>query len=154
MTHSETKHFVTMSWSQYRQQAHTQNLAGRRVVENLSVWLVWVVKLTNFNTFRRHQNDDFALSKVSRFDNFSTTYFGKSFCSLRSEDPKFRCTHPRTNWDHNNAFPWSVRRYILKVARMKVGRNRPNQRFSKSHVIPMGKNEPKIHVFQCTLYKE
>ena len=27
--------------------------------------------------------------------------------SLRSENPKFefRCTHPRTNWDHNNAFP-------------------------------------------------
>ena len=37
---------------------------------------------------------------------------------------------------------------------LKVGRNRPNQRFSKLHVIPMGKNEPKIHVFQCTLYKE
>ncbi len=49
------------------------------------------VKLTNFGrgefpgssktrTFRRHQNDDFALSKVSRFDNFRTTFFGKGFC--------------------------------------------------------------------------
>ncbi len=44
--------------------------------------------------------------------------------------------------------------HILKVARMKVRWNRPNQRFSKSHVIPMEKNEPKIHVFQCPLYKE
>ncbi len=28
------------------------------------------------------------------------------FNSLRSEDPKFEfcCTHPRTNWDHNNVF--------------------------------------------------
>ncbi len=34
--------------------------------------------------------------------------------TLRSEDPKFefRCTCPRTNWDHNNVFPWGVRRLI------------------------------------------
>ena len=78
------------------------------------------------------------------------------FIGLQSEDPKFefRCTHPRTNWDCNNAFPRGVRRYILKVARMKVGRTRSNRRFSKSHVIPMGKNQAEIHVFQSALYKE
>ena len=34
-------------------------------------------------------------------------FWGRVY-SLRSEDPKFefRCTHPRTNWDLNNAFPW------------------------------------------------
>ncbi len=37
---------------------------------------------------------------------------------------------------------------------LKVGRNRPNQRFSKLHVIPMAKNQPKMHLFQCPLYKE
>ncbi len=32
---------------------------------------------------------------------------GSTRNSLRSEDPKIdiRCTHARTNWDHNNAFP-------------------------------------------------
>ncbi len=76
--------------------------------------------------------------------------------SLRSKVPKFdfRCTHPRTSRDHNNAFLWGVRRHILKFARMKVGRTWPNRRFSKLHVIPMGENKPKIDDFQPALYKE
>ena len=37
--------------------------------------------------------------------------------SLQSEDPKFefRSTHLRTNQNHNNAFPWSVRKHTQKV---------------------------------------
>ncbi len=57
--------------------------------------------------------------------------------SLRSEDWKFefRRTHPRTNWDLNNAFSWGVRRHILKVARMKVDRSRPNQCFFQNCML-------------------
>ncbi len=51
-----------------------------------------------------------------------------------------------------NAFPLGVRRHILKVAGMKVGRSKPNQHFPKSHVMPMG-NSTKIYVFQFALYK-
>ncbi len=41
--------------------------------------------------------------------------------SLRSEDPKFefRCTHPRTNWDHNNAVPCGARRHCFLEASWK-----------------------------------
>ena len=85
-----------------------------------------------------------------------TLHVANFLYSLRSEDQKFefRCTHPRTNWDHYNAFPWIARRHISKVARMKVGRNEPNQRFSKSYVFTMEKNGPKFDVFQCIWYKE
>ncbi len=66
--------------------------------------------------------------------------------SLSSEDQKFeiRCTHARTSWDPNNAFPWCaiIVGHMSKVYITKVGRNGPNWRFSKSHVIPMGKMEP------------
>ncbi len=66
--------------------------------------------------------------------------------SLWPEGPKFeiRSTYARTNWDPNNAFPWGVRRHISKVFITKVGQTGPNWRFSISHVMSMGKNQPQM----------
>ncbi len=77
------------------------------------------------------------------------------FTSLKTQNLNFIAPIPGQIGTTTMYFPWGVMRRIrvLKVARIKVGRTRPN-RLSKSHVMSMGKIQPQIHVFQCILYKE